>query len=51
MKTETQMYEEYIATQQARLEALVKEAEAIKKDIDNVQAMMVACPYESNTKR
>ena len=51
MKTERQMYEEYIAAQEARLEALLKQAKDVKKDIDNVIALMVDCPYESNTER
>jgi len=50
MKTETQLYVEYIEAQEAKLEALVKQVEAIKKDIDNVRSMMVACPYDSNPK-
>jgi uncharacterized protein (UPF0335 family) len=48
MKTETQMYEEYIASQKARLEALEKEKAMIEKDIDNVTKLMVSCPYESS---
>jgi len=46
MKTERQMYEEYIAAQEARLEALLKQAQDVKKDIDNVIALMVDCPYD-----
>lgn len=45
MKTEKQIYEEYIVTQQARLEALEKEIERVKIDIDNVTKLMVECPY------
>lgn len=46
MKTESQMYTDYITTQQARLEALEKEKANIQKDIDNVRKLMVGCPYD-----
>jgi hypothetical protein len=45
MKTERQMYEEYISAQEARLEALLQQANAIQKDIDNVTTLMLKCPY------
>lgn len=46
MKSERQLYEEYIAAQLSRLEALEKQVEAVQKDIDNVRKLMVECPYE-----
>ena len=46
MKTERQMYEEYIAAQQERLEKLLDEQHRIQLDIDNVTNLMVECPYE-----
>lgn len=46
MKTETQIYEDHIAAQLSRLEALEQEQARIKIDIDNVRKLMVECPYE-----
>jgi len=46
MKTERQMYEEYIEAQKARLEKLLEEQKKIEKDIDEVTKLMLECPYD-----
>lgn len=48
MRTERQMYEEYIEAQQRKLEELTKQLAKTKEDIDNVTKLMLACPYEPN---
>ena len=46
MKTERQMYEEYLDAQYKRLHELIEERARIEKDIDNVTTLMLKCPYE-----
>ena len=46
MRTERQMYQEYIDAQQRKLEELTKQLAKTKEDIDNVTKLMLACPYE-----
>lgn len=49
MKTERQMFEDYINYQQSELERLEKEVLKIKKDIDAVTKLMLQCPYEKDS--
>jgi hypothetical protein len=46
MKTERQMYQEYIEAQERKLEELTRQLAKTKEDIDNVTKLMLACPYE-----
>jgi hypothetical protein len=46
MKTERQMYEEYLDVQYKRLHELIEERARVEKDIDNVTTLMVECPYD-----
>jgi hypothetical protein len=46
MITEQQMYEEYIATQEKKLQELLIQITKIKEDIDNVTKLMLSCPYD-----
>jgi hypothetical protein len=45
MKTERQMYEEYLDAQYKRLNELIEERAKVEKDIDNVTTLMLKCPY------
>jgi hypothetical protein len=45
MITTRQMYEEYIKTQERRLENLLKEKELIERDIEAVKDMLANNPY------
>ena len=45
MKTETQMYLDYIESQERRLAQLLKEKEMIEKDIQTVKKMLENNPY------
>lgn len=47
MITEKQMYEEYIATQQRKLNDLLNQIKKIEEDIDTVTKLMVNCPYDN----
>lgn len=49
MRTERQMFEDYINYQQSELERLEKEILKIKKDIDVVTELMLKCPYEKDS--
>jgi hypothetical protein len=46
MKTERQMYEEYLDAQYKRLDELIEERAKVELDIDNVTTLMLNCPYE-----
>ena len=46
MRTERQMYQEYIEAQERKLEELTRQLAKTKEDIDNVTKLMLACPYE-----
>jgi hypothetical protein len=48
MKTERQMFEDYINYQQSELQRLEKEILKIKKDINAVTELMAKCPYENS---